>query len=172
MLLTFYRVCAKRGGLLSDIVKVAGVVVHDHWKPYYTMQGVKHAAVQRASSRELKALIEIEKEDWRARCNALLPPRLSRGHLAKRTRRCVETRPDRPFRTPLRRDHRRRPRLPRSPAAAGDEGRRQTPRPRHRARTGHNLLLRFATRREDTLRFLHDPTVPFTNNEVRTTTAA
>ena len=25
--------------------------------------------------------------------------------------------------------------------------------------------MRFATRREDTLRFLHDPTVPFTNNE-------
>ena len=32
-------------------------------------------------------------------------------------------------------------------------------------RTGHNLLLRFSTRREDTLRFLHDPAVPFTNNE-------
>jgi transposase len=32
-------------------------------------------------------------------------------------------------------------------------------------RTGHNLLLRLATRKEDTLRFLHDPTVPFTNNQ-------
>ncbi len=30
-LLTFYRVCAKRGSLLA---KVAGIVVHDHWKPY------------------------------------------------------------------------------------------------------------------------------------------
>jgi len=33
-LLTFYRVCTKRGSLLAD---VAGIVVHDHWKPYYTM---------------------------------------------------------------------------------------------------------------------------------------
>src|SRR5208337_2085612 len=32
-------------------------------------------------------------------------------------------------------------------------------------RTGHNLLLRLQTRKEDTLRFLHDPAVPFTNNE-------
>src|SRR5271163_3323298 len=38
--LTFYRVCARRGSLLADVV---GIVVHDHWKPYYTMPGVLHA---------------------------------------------------------------------------------------------------------------------------------
>jgi transposase len=32
-------------------------------------------------------------------------------------------------------------------------------------RTGHNLLLRRATRKEDTLRFLYDPAVSFTNNQ-------
>lgn len=32
-------------------------------------------------------------------------------------------------------------------------------------RTGHNLLLRLSTRKQDTLRFLHDPAVPFTNNQ-------
>ena len=32
-------------------------------------------------------------------------------------------------------------------------------------RTGHNLLLPLATRKHDTLRFLHDATVPFTNNQ-------
>jgi transposase len=31
-------------------------------------------------------------------------------------------------------------------------------------RTGHNLLLRLGTRKVDVLRFLIDPTVPFTNN--------
>ena len=31
-------------------------------------------------------------------------------------------------------------------------------------RTGHNLLLRLHVRRLDVLRFLSDPTVPFTNN--------
>ncbi len=28
------------------------------------------------------------------------------------------------------------------------------------------MLLRFSTYKQDTLRFLHDPAVPFTNNEV------
>ncbi|MSR15996.1 MAG: IS66 family transposase, partial [Gammaproteobacteria bacterium] len=32
-------------------------------------------------------------------------------------------------------------------------------------RTGHNLLLRLLARRSDTLRFLLDPAVPFSNNE-------
>src|SRR5450759_191837 len=39
-LLIFYCVCDKRGSLLANVV---GIVVHDHWKPYYTMQGVLHA---------------------------------------------------------------------------------------------------------------------------------
>ena len=35
--LTFYRISPRRGSLLSDVM---GIVVHDHWKPYYTMEGV------------------------------------------------------------------------------------------------------------------------------------
>ena len=35
MLLTFYRVSARRGSLLAH---VTGIVVHDHWKPYYTLK--------------------------------------------------------------------------------------------------------------------------------------
>jgi transposase len=38
--LTFYRVSPKRGSLLEN---VRGIVVHDHWKPYYTLKGVLHA---------------------------------------------------------------------------------------------------------------------------------
>jgi transposase len=36
---------------------------------------------------------------------------------------------------------------------------------RQRRRTGHNLLLRLSTRKEDVLRFLTNPDVPFTNNQ-------
>jgi hypothetical protein len=35
-LLTFYRVCAKRGNLLMN---VAGTVVHDHWKLHRARSG-------------------------------------------------------------------------------------------------------------------------------------
>ena len=38
------------------------------------------------------------------------------------------------------------------------------PRGRPRRRVGHNLLLRLSTRKSDVLRFLTDPSVPFTNN--------
>src|SRR5450830_1519463 len=67
--LTFYRVCAKRGSLLANVV---GTVVHDHWKPYYTMPGVLHALCNAHHLRELKALIEIEKEDWARKMQRLL----------------------------------------------------------------------------------------------------
>ena len=48
------------------------------------------------------------------------------------------------------------------PLAKKGAGKRRGRTPR---RTGHNLLLRFETRKADTLRFLHDPAVPFTNNQ-------
>ena len=44
--LTFYRVSPKRGSLMENVL---GIVVHDHWKPYYTLKGVLHGVVQRAS---------------------------------------------------------------------------------------------------------------------------
>jgi hypothetical protein len=46
--------------------------------------------------------------------------------------------------------------LARAAMKGGGKGRGRAPR-----RTGHNLLLRLAARKQDTLRFLHDPTVPF-----------
>ena len=56
--------------------------------------------------------------------------------------------------------HEKQPPLARAVARCGGKTRGRAPR-----RTGHNLLLRFLVRRADTLRFLHDPAVPFTNNE-------
>jgi Transposase IS66 family len=65
----FYRVCAKRGSLLANVV---GIVVHDHWKPYYTIEGVLHALCNAHHLRELKALVEIEKEEWARKMQRLL----------------------------------------------------------------------------------------------------
>ena len=60
---------APRGSLLAN---VTGIVVHDHWKPYYTLKGVRHALCNAHHPRELKALVEIEKEDWAHRMQRLL----------------------------------------------------------------------------------------------------
>ena len=52
-----------------------------------------------------------------------------------------------------------------SPLAPATRKGNPKPRGRKPRRTGHNLLLRLATRKQDVLRFLKDPAVPFTNNQ-------
>lgn len=155
--LTFYRTAAKRGSLLAN---VTGIVVHDHWKPYYTMTGVLHALCNAHHLRELKALVEIEKEDWAGKMQRLL------------RRACHATNLARERGVPL------KPGLialfeqcydgilaeglafhDGQPALAKTRRRGRPPR-----RVGHNLLLRLSTRKQDVLRFLTDPSVPFTNN--------
>jgi transposase len=157
ILLTFYRVAAKRGSLLNNIT---GIVVHDHWKPYYTLKGVLHALCNAHHLRELKALVEIEKEDWARRMQRLLRRACHAVNLAPE--------PDVPLKPGLialigrRYDaivadgltfHEAQPALTKA-----------RPRGRPPRRVGHNLLLRLSTHKQDVLRFLTDPRVPFTNN--------
>jgi transposase len=164
MLLTFYRTCAKRGSLLAG---VDGIVMHDHWKPYYTMKGVLHALCNAHHLRELKALVEIEKEDWARQMQRLLRRACHATNLARESGvalkpglvACIERRYDAIVAEGLAFHEKQTP-LARAVAKRGGKTRGRAPR-----RTGHNLLLRLMTRRDDTLRFLRDPTVPFSNNE-------
>ena len=163
-LLTFYRVCAKRGSLLANVV---GVVVHDHWKPYYTIEGVLHALCNAHHLRELKALVEIEKEEWarkmqrllRRACHVTNRARERGVPLRPRLIECFERRYDAILAEGLAFHETQ---MPLARAVINGAGKRRGRVPR---RTGHNLLLRLAKRKEDTLRFLRDPTVPFTNNQ-------
>ena len=68
--LTSYRVSAKRGDLPKGFR--GGVVVHDHFKPYYALPGVRHALCNAHHLRELKALIDIDKEQWAGQMRDLL----------------------------------------------------------------------------------------------------
>jgi transposase len=162
-LLTFYRVCTKRGSLLAN---VAGIVVHDHWKPYYTMPGVLHALCNAHHLRELKALVEIEKEEWARKMQRLLRRACHAANLARERGgppkpsliALIERRYDAVVAEGLA-FH-----TAQAPLARSVTGGRK-PRGRAPRRTGHNLLLRLAARKQDTLRFLHDPAVPFTNNQ-------
>ena len=155
--LTFYRTAAKRGSLLAN---VTGIVMHDHWKPYYAMTGVLHALCNAHHLRELKALVEIEKENWAGRMQRLLRRACHATNLARE--RGVPLQPglialiERCYDGILAEGlafHEGQPAL----AKTGRRGRQ----PR---RVGHNLLLRLSTRKQDVLRFLIDPSVPFTNN--------
>ena len=68
---THYRVSAKRKDL-NPLEGISGVVVHDHWKSYFKLPGVTHSLCNAHHLRELKALMEIEKEPWATRMDRLL----------------------------------------------------------------------------------------------------
>lgn len=161
MLLTVYRISPKRGSLPEHLT---GVIVHDHWKPYYTLTGILHALCNAHHLRELQALIEIEKEDWarqmqrllRRACHAANLARESGVLLSPRLIALFERRYDATLAAGFA-FHEAQPTLLSAALKAHRRGRQ----PR---RVGHNLLLRLSTRKQDVLRFLSDPHVPFTNN--------
>ena len=138
----YYRVAQKRGDLLAGL---CGTVVHDHWKSYFTLEGVQHALCNAHHLRELKALEEIEKEAWAFRMSRLLK-RLLKCHKAPPFER-VMTLYDRIIADGLE-FHASQQKL---------SGRKR--------RIGHNLLLRLQKFKNAVLRFLFTPGVPFTNNQ-------
>ena len=131
------------------------------------MTGVLHALCNAHHLRELKALVEIEKEDWARQMQRLLRRACHATNLARQRGvplkpglvECFERRYDAIVAGGLAFHEKQTP-LARYVAKRGGKTRGPAPR-----RTGHNLLLRFLTRRADTLRFLHDPAVPFSNNQ-------
>jgi len=156
--LTYYRVTEQRGAVPKGLT--GGVVVHDHFKPYYGLTDVAHAYCNAHHLRELKALIEIDQEPWAKDMSDLL---VAANEAVNKAREGGQT--------------------ALSPAAvksfvaryweairAGLAFHRSLPelarrkRGRTKRRPGHNLLERLKKYNNDVLRFLHDFTVPFTNN--------
>ena len=159
-LLTCYRTSAKRGARWAD---VRGIIVPDFWRPYLTLRGVTHALCNAHHLRELKALVYIEHEPWaramhrflRQACHAANLARTHQRSLRPRFLAWLSARYDRILGQGFA-FHESQP-----PLGAGLPTRRG----RIRRRTGHNLLLRLRDHKEDSLRFLFDPSVPFTNNQ-------
>jgi transposase len=159
--LTSYRVSSKRGALPKGFK--GGVIVHDHFKPYYTLPGVRHALCNAHHLRELKALIDIDNEQWAKQMSDLLLEAneavrnaIEQGMtvLATSILRSLIKR----YNAIVRRGlafHRKQKPLARGVGAPG-------PAPR---RPGHNLLIRLHKFKGDVLRFLYDFSVPFTNNQ-------
>jgi transposase len=154
--LTYYHVSEKRKSLLDGLI---GTVVHDHWKPYFQLENVSHSLCNAHHVRELNALIEI-KEAWAGKMKRLLyfglklKQHYGENHIpvAKFKRfeaiysKIVDGGID--FHESL----------PGLPSKNGNRGKK-------RRRKGHNLLLRLQAFKADTLRFMTDPKVPFTNNQ-------
>jgi transposase len=156
--LTFYRMTDERGGVPKDLT--GGVVVHDHFKPYYGLTGAAHAYCNAHHLRELKALIEIDQEPWAKAMSELL---VEANEAARTAKRAGETAlpPAVVEGFVARYWEAVRSGLAFHRAMAPLERR---PKGRTKRRPGHNLLERLKTYKDDVLRFLYDFAVPFTNN--------
>ena len=157
-LLASYRVTEKRGAVPEG---VSGIAVHDHWQCYWPMAGVEHALCNAHHLRELQAVADLDKEAWAGRLQRLLR-RAWRVARAARARGSavperLRARFERTYDTLLVEAMQFHENLAplRSPGRCGKPKRRK----------GHNLVLRLHRRADETLRFLADPDVPFTNNE-------
>jgi len=163
---TQYRIGERRGDVPRTMV--GGIVVHDHFKPYYTLGGVEHALCNAHHLRELRALIEIEKEPWAGAMSAVLRAantlvrqtkaaditNAAAAALADADKRRISADYDAALAIGFALHEGQAP-LARTPGARGRPPRR----------IGHNLLLRLRDRRADVLRFCDDFDVPFTNNQ-------
>ena len=156
---TFYRAGEPRSAVPEF---EGGVVVHDHWRAYYALENVLHAFCNAHLLRELQAIIEFDKEPWAEALRATLLDASQAVQKAKaaglsalppETVKAFEDRYWAAVREGLAL-HRSLPDF--------DPG--KSPKKRKKQRPAHNLLLRFKTFKDATLRFLVDFTVPFTNN--------
>jgi transposase len=159
--MTFYRVCELRGAMFAALR--GGVIVHDHFKTYFTIEEIEHALCNAHHLRELKALIDNEKEPWAkklsqllVRASKLVDRAIAQGRsaLAAYCARRIVAVYDAIIRRGLAYHEAQTPLL-RRPGARG----------RSPKRIGHNLLERLRDHKAAVLRFVFDFTVPFTNNQ-------
>lgn len=139
--MTHYRVSKKRGNLLDGVL---GIAVHDHWKPYFKMETAEHALCNAHHLRELKAL--ETSEPWAKRMSKLFTKTLS---IANPSVNRVKSMYDTIIADGLRFHQTQHPPI---------LGKR-------RKRPGHNLLIRLQKFKDNVLKFLDNPNVPFTNNQ-------
>ena len=160
MAFTFYRAGEKRGDIPKDLQ--GGVVVHDHFLPYRGMDAVEHAFCNAHILRELQALIDIEKEPWAELMRATL---LDANAAVDKAREAgARALPSETIAAFVERYwaavrlglafHRQLPKLETKSLTRG----------RPKQRPGHNLLDRLKAFKTETLRFMSDFDVPFTNN--------
>ncbi len=155
-LLTYYRISEKRGGVLAGL---RGILVHDHWAPYFQVPDALHALCNAHHLRELEALVKIDGEAWAGRMQRFL--RAAKRVAERARKRGAVVAPQMLKRMESRYDELVQEALDYPsglpPLPTGRRG-------RPKRRPGHNLALRLERRRAWVLLFLFDLSVPFTNN--------
>ena len=160
--LSHFRVGISRGDVLIDLV---GNIMHDCFSPYWKIEGVIHGVCNFHTTRELKALFEIDNEEWAGEMRTILLDALKLTRKARKQGKkavdpediiAIEERYYACLKKAIDFHESLDPFAP--PGAKKKPG-------RQKKRIGHNLCLRLLNLADCVLLFLHDLTVPFSNNE-------
>jgi transposase len=165
---TYYGISPKRGGeamaAMAILPRFSGIAVHDHWWPYFGFTGCAHALCNAHHLRELTYTAEVLRESWAQGMKDLLKAIHAKVERAK--------------------EHGKEslsPYLKRKFQESYDrlllEGEQyhnleelvhplpQVGKGRKKQRPGKNLVDRLRDHRKETLAFMEDFRVPFTNNQ-------
>lgn len=155
-----YHPDLKRGKEAMDrmgiLERYGGVLCHDHWKPYYKYQKCDHSLCNSHHLRELERAHEQDNQSWAKNMKNLLTEindlmiETERDVLSDKEIKQFQKR----YRTTLTKGKKECP-LPRK--IKGQKGKLKKSKAR-------NLLERLINYEGDTLRFMKEPLVPFTNN--------
>lgn len=159
---TYFMAHEKRGSDAMDsmgiIPRFKGVLCHDHWKAYYRYEGCLHALCNAHHCRELTFAHEQDKQQWAGKMKIWLEAlnkivNLGGGQLSpeKAQKYWLE------YRTLLSEAEIECP--------PPDEKERKGKRGRLKRSKSRNLLERLIKYEADTLRFMENIEVPFTNNQ-------
>jgi transposase len=162
-LYVFYMVHEKRGSEAMKAMNILphsqAVLCHDHWKPYYNLTNCQHSLCNAHHDRELTAVFELG-YNWANRMSVFL---LSVNELVNAAGGCLSEPAQEWVRTAYQEI------LNQADNECPDDavkipGKKGRPK-KSKAR---NLLERLRDYQDDTLRFITDPIIPFTNNQAET----
>ncbi len=132
-----------------------GTIVHDHWKAYFKLDRARHALCNAHHLRELEQVVQFDHQTWANQMKDLLveinETKHQKGSVALSDQIAFQKR----YRTILTKGEAE---CPYAEKRKGQRGRTKKSKAR-------NLLERLQNFEEETLRFMREPRVPFTNNQ-------
>jgi len=151
----------RRGCIAIDAMGVIpefnGVLCHDHWKPYFNYD-CEHSLCNAHHLRELERAFEQDNQQWAKKIKALLTEikqavNDAGGYLSPKAS------------AAYRKKYRSILDSAQTECPPPDESQRKGSRGRLKRSKSRNLLERLIDFEKETLRFMDDPNVPFTNNQ-------
>ena len=155
--LCHFRLGESRGDVMAE---AAGIAVHDHFGPYFNIEGVEHAGCNAHNLRDLQWLVENGGEVWAENLGFHLVSAIAAADKARRRGTWPAEQEIADFEEHYGLlvgdgiDHHES--LP--PLRSKRKG-------RPKRRKGHNLAIRLRDFQDETLRFLRNPLVPPANNQ-------